>query len=227
MYNPNVNLFSYCVILFEFLPSGNLIKSAKFYPINLFEFNSGLYIFKTIFYIFYILFISYEMIHQFYEFFKLRRSYFKQFWAYVECLIIIFSWVGFSMYFYKFYETSKILDQLKDSKNEKPYVNLQYLSYCSESLSLCLGFCAAFGTLKLFKILKISKRISLLGLTLKDCLEDIISFSVLFLLIWFPFVHLMHFIYFDKIAGFSTFLKAMMTGVEIILGKFESASIIR
>ena len=28
LYNPNVNSFSYSVILFEFLPSGNLIKSA-------------------------------------------------------------------------------------------------------------------------------------------------------------------------------------------------------
>ena len=49
IYNPNVNLFSNCLILFEFISTGQIISSSQFSPINLFDINNSSFIsFKII-----------------------------------------------------------------------------------------------------------------------------------------------------------------------------------
>jgi polycystin 1L2 len=48
LYNPNIKLFSYCTILFEILPTGNIISSSRFEPINLLDLKSEFLSFKTI-----------------------------------------------------------------------------------------------------------------------------------------------------------------------------------
>ena len=41
IFNVNINLFSYVTILFEKLPTGNLIKSSRIYPMSLLESNGS------------------------------------------------------------------------------------------------------------------------------------------------------------------------------------------
>jgi hypothetical protein len=238
VFNPNINLFSYCIFLFEYLPSSNLVKSIRINPLSLILLNQSNDVnkFKLACCILYMICISFMIVQQAYILlFKMNKSfkkYFCYFWTYIDLSIIGFSWAAFSLYLYKLYEIDKLLNRfnnIKDSSNkESDYINLQYLYYLNDLLIMCLGYCSAIGTIKLFEILnKTSKRIMLLALTLKDCFGDIISFSLVFFLIWLPFIHLMYFIYFDKINTFSTFLSCMMTLVQIILGKFQSDSLIK
>ena len=238
LFNPNINLFSYCIFLFEFLPSSNLVKSIRINPLSLILLNQSNDVnkFKLACCILYMIFISFMIVQQAYILlFKMNKSfrkYFRYFWTYIDLSIIGFSWAAFSLYLYKLYEIDKLLNRFNNMKassnKESDYINLQYLYYLNDLLIMCLGYCSAIGTIKLFEILnKTSKRIMLLALTLKDCFSDIISFSLVFFLIWLPFIHLMYFIYFDKINAFSTFLSCMMTLVQIILGKFQSDSLIK
>ena len=48
VYNPNVNLFAYCNILFEVLSSGNYIISTRFEPFTLYSLNSSYLLFINI-----------------------------------------------------------------------------------------------------------------------------------------------------------------------------------
>ena len=41
LFNPNINLFSYCIFLFEFLPSSNLVKSIRINPLSLILLNQS------------------------------------------------------------------------------------------------------------------------------------------------------------------------------------------
>jgi hypothetical protein len=43
VYNPNVNLFTYCYLLIEFLPTGSLVVSSRLSPVGLFDTKDGIF----------------------------------------------------------------------------------------------------------------------------------------------------------------------------------------
>lgn len=89
-YNPNIDLFSYCTILFELLPTGNIVKSYEFLPMNLFaDVRQGVVVFKFIFFAIYLAFIVFFMVREIRLIIKLRKVF------------ILF----FFTFFYIFYNT--------------------------------------------------------------------------------------------------------------------------
>lgn len=74
VYNPNINLFSYCTILFEFLPTGNIVSSYTFLPMNLFaDTTEDVVVVKMAFYAVYLGFIIFFMIKEIRLVIKLKR----------------------------------------------------------------------------------------------------------------------------------------------------------
>ena len=218
-FNPNLNLFSYCVILFEFLPSGSLVKSATFSSLNLLKFAQSLLSFELIFSLIYIIFISVIMVKQILLAGKLKKEYFKSSWSYIDWIVISFSWAAFSIYLYRLYATEMIMNNIKNRKGN--YINLQTLNYWNEILNMCLGFCAAFGTLKFFKLLKYNKVLAVFMKTIKKLCKELVNFGVVFLAIFLAFNQFMFLIFHERIAGFSTIAKSFETCFQIILGKVD------
>jgi hypothetical protein len=237
-YNPNINLCSYNILLFEFLPTGQIVTTLKFTPINLF---SEQYSFMVACDILYMLFIVYFMICELRSIVKLKLKYFKQFWSYIEWLIIGFSWAAFAIYFYRLNEANNIKNifyQTFSSSsaaafyeqygyNESlPFINLQLVSNWNDIMGFCLAFTTCLGTLKFMKILRFNRRISMLSLTLKRCFSKLIAFGALFLIVYMAFVQLMYLIFGEQTLGFSTILKSMETCFKIMLGRFQAQPLI-
>ena len=79
-YNPNINLFSKCLFLFEFISTGQIVSSSQFAPVNLFDINNiSLISFNVIMFLIYMLFVTMCMLKETKELIKLRVKYFKQF----------------------------------------------------------------------------------------------------------------------------------------------------
>ena len=91
----------------------------------------------------------------------------------------------------------------------------------NQILSYCLGLCACFGTVKILKLLRFNRKISYLGSTLKYGAKDLIAFSFVLAFIWLAFVQLMFLVFSINIQGYSTFIKAMETSFQVVLGKFN------
>jgi hypothetical protein len=136
--------------------------------------------------------------------------------------IIGLAWAGFAFIFMKFYEMIKIFKDIKDSKsNNDIYINLQYVSSLNESLTIVLGLCAMFFTLRLFKIIEFSKNIKLFIYTLIKSLTEIFLFLVLFMVYWLSFAQIMYLLLNNSSIHFATFLKTVETCFQIMLGKFS------
>lgn len=217
LYNPNINLFSFCNILFELLPTGNLIKSAQFYSINLFE--SGTYsLLDSLFGVFFMVFIVFFMIKEIRIALKQGyKDYLKQFWVYVEWTMFAFSWASFSIYFYKLYAKN---DLTKRFKNKEP-INLQMLSYWNDLFEICLGFVSFFGILKFLKLLRFNSVICCLAHTLRLCLNDVPSLGFIFFVLWTSFVQIIYLIFYQKSQAFSTIVKTFESTFTIILGNLN------
>jgi polycystin 1L2 len=227
LYNPNINLFAYCTIMFEILPTGNMMSSSRYEPINLLDIKSEFLSFKTICNFLYMFFIVFFMFCEIRGIMKMKKEYFKQFWNYIELIIIAFSWAAFSMFLYRLYASYEIFDLLKKrSTDPNTYIRLQYISYCNESLQVCLAFCAAFGTFRFAKLLRFNKKIIIYMVSFKNSLPELLSFGLIFFIIWFSFVQSFYVIFNQYLTLFSTMAKSMVTCFEMFLGKFAIDSLI-
>jgi hypothetical protein len=145
LYNPNVNLFVYCSLLLEQLPTTlELILRPSFQPFKLVYLYTGA---DLIYCLIYLILIIYYMYVEIKLFFEMRKAYIKQFWSYINWAIIICSWFGVVIHIYRQTEMKKMSNSLKEDK--KPAVNLQFFSYLDSLLTYLLGFCCFFGTLKM------------------------------------------------------------------------------
>jgi hypothetical protein len=67
VYNPNIKIFAYCYLLFEFLPTGTIVKSYRFSPMTLLDDRTSLYSFGTVCAIIYMVMIFILTLKQIYN----------------------------------------------------------------------------------------------------------------------------------------------------------------
>ena len=221
-YNPNIKLIMVSTILVEFLSSGSILTTARFDPLNLFAESNGIS-FKTISEIIFFAFIVYFMYIQMRDLCKRGiLEYLSDFWSYIEWFIISTAWISFAMFIYRLIVAQEVLDFFKRTSGYG-YMKLQSVNDCNLTLTYSLGLCVAFSTIKYLKMLRFNKHITQLGLTLKSCLSELISFSMILFLIWVAFVQLMYLFYGSYLGGYATLIKSAETAFVVMLGKFDSS----
>ena len=226
VYNPNINLVMVSTILVEFLSSGSILTSAQFDPLNLFNESNGIS-FTTICEIFLFVFFFYYLFKQIKEMInKDLKEYFQDFWTYIEWSIIISGFVSFALILVRLKKAQEVLDFFKATAGFG-YMKLQTANECNQALTYSLGICSSLGTIKFLRMLRFNKNITFLGLTLKLCFGELISFSCIFFLIWFAFVQWMYLIYGTDIEGFASLAKSMESAFSMMMGKFETDSYMR
>ena len=91
--NVNIDTFMYGIILFEFLPSGNILKTFRLNPLNLsVKAVTNMVSLPNLCNMIYFAFIILFILKKLYKAFKVEKwSHFKSLWNYVDWLIIAFS----------------------------------------------------------------------------------------------------------------------------------------
>lgn len=145
LYNPNVNLFVYCSLLMEYIPSiGSLVPRASFQPFKLVQlYTNG----DLIYCLVYLLIVIYYIYIEIRFSVKLKKSYFKRVWSYINWTMIVCSWVGVGIHFIRQNELNRLGQIFKMSHSFYP-VNLQFASYLNNILIYQIGFCCFFATIK-------------------------------------------------------------------------------
>ncbi|CAF0947824.1 unnamed protein product [Adineta steineri] len=222
LYNPSVQLLTAVTLLAEFLPTGGVYTTARFEPINFYTFTSLLQLVCTILYIF---FIIYFMIIEIRLLFELRLKYFHQFWSIIQLGIIGCSLGSIGVYFWRFQEANRI-GQLFEQTNGYVYINLQLAIYVNDILTFLLGFCLFFGMIRFVRLFRFNQRISLFSETLKYCAKELISFSIMFAIIFISFLSLFYLLFVSKLSSCSSLLATAQMLFEMTLMKFDASEII-
>jgi polycystin 1L2 len=228
LFNPNINLFAYCTISFEFLSTGNIVKSFQFNPITLYTSTTGFMLLALACNIIYIVIISFFVLKEIRSFIKIgRKKYFKQVIVYFDWLLIIFSYVALAMYMYRTYAQYELFGKLSENSNPKKVqkvIRLQKISYWTDLLMVFVSICSFIGMIKFLKVISFSRNISLLLETFKRCFDHLLNFLMVFTIIWISFVSLIFMVYNDKTQSCSNFIKTLETTFLIILGKFSTTA---
>jgi hypothetical protein len=158
------------------------------------------------------------------SFFQLKLNYFRQFWSYIELGIIVCSWSSVGVYIWR-YKESKRISHLFQQTNGYVYINLQLSAYVNDLLTFFYGFCCFFGTIKFLRLCRFNRRLSLFSETLRYAGKELLSFSLMFSIIFLSFLCLFYFLFISKLSSCSSLLHTTQMLFEITLFKFDSGQL--
>jgi hypothetical protein len=153
-------------------------------------------------------------------FFRLKSNYFHEFWSFIELGIIICSWIGVGIYIWRYKEYNHI-SQLFEQTNGYVYVNLQLATYINNFLTFIYGFCCFFGTIKFVRLCRFNQRICLFIQTLQYAGKDLISFGMMFSIIFIAFLTLFYLLFISYIWSCSTLLETSQMLFEMTVMKYN------
>ena len=170
------------------------------------------------------IFIIYFMFIEIQSFFKLKLNYFYQFWSYIEVGIIVCSWSCIGIYIWRYKEFKRI-SSLFQQTNGYVYINLQLSAYVNDILTYLLGFSCFFGIIKFLYLCRFSQRLSLFSQTLQYAGKELISFSMMFSIVFVAFLCLFYLLFVSKISTCASLLHTAQMLFEMTLLKFDASEL--
>ncbi|UJR21041.1 hypothetical protein I4U23_024141 [Adineta vaga] len=218
LYNPNIALFTAVTFLFEILSTGGVYPTTRFEPLNISAFSS---IFQLICFILYMMIIIYFMFIEIRFVFELKWKYLYRFWSYIEVGIIVCSWISVGFYIWRYYQFQQIGESFKET-NGFVYINLQLTTYINDLLTYLYGFCCFFGTIKCVHLCRFNQRLCLFIQTLHYAARELLSFAMMFSIVFLSFVSLFYLLFISKLGSCSSLLTTSQMLFEMTLMKFDA-----
>lgn len=151
-------------------------------------------------------------------FVKKGREHLKNPWSIMEIFVTLLSLSAVGLYFARLKFTN---DALRDMNNDHSgFVSFHYTAFLDEWLKCIMGIIVFLSFLKLFRLLRFNRRMSLLQQVLKRCFTSLMSFMLMFALAFLAFALLATLVFGQAMEGFGTFLRSCASLMDTILGKF-------
>jgi hypothetical protein len=151
---------------------------------------------------------------------EFKWKYVYRFWSLIEIGIIICSWTSVGIYAWWYHESERIKKFLSET-NGYVYINLQLAAYMNDMLTCLLGFCCFFGTIRFVHLCRFSQRLNLFNETLRYAGKALISFAIMFSIIFISFLSLFYLLFVSKLSACSTLLGTAEMLFEMIAMKFD------
>ena len=171
------------------------------------------------------IFIIYFLIKEIQTFLQMKRSYFSRFQSYIELSVIIFSWTSLGIYIWRYRESQRISRRFGET-NGFAYINLQFASYMNDQLTYILSLCCFFGTIKLTHLCRFNQRLLLFSETLRNGGKALISFAVMFSVVFMAFLCLFYFLFNARLQSCSSLFETTRMLFEMSLMKFDAHQLI-
>ena len=167
------------------------------------------------------IFILYLMIGEIRLLLRLKFSYFRSFWSCIDLGMIVCSWTGFGIYFWRYQESTRIARRFRET-NGYVFINLQLATYISDILIYLLGYCCFFGTLKFLRLCRFHRRLTLFNETIRHARKEFVSFAMMFSVVFMAFLTLFYFLFIDRMSSCATLLRTAQMLFEMMLMKFDA-----
>lgn len=144
--------------------------------------------------------VVYFMIIEIRLFLRLKLKYFQQFWSLIHLAIIGCSWGSIGIYIWR-YHNSNHISKLFSQTNGNIYINLQLAVSITNLLRYFRSFCCFFAIIKFIHICQMHSRLALFLHTLRHSVKELVSFLMMFSIIFMGFVCLFYLLFLSKIAA--------------------------
>lgn len=222
LYNPNLNLFAYCIFLFEIVSTGNVVSTVDINTFNLYSSSAGSSLLITLCLLIYMFIILLLMMIEIREILKQKIKYFQLVWPYLNWTLYSFSWASLVMFVYCEYSRQDLINKLRNANAN--VINFQSLSYWTNLLIIFIGVCVFIVNIKLLKLIRFSRNVRFLQDTFKLTYKELAGLLFISSVVWFGFVNLiyLYFVVSPTIKEVRNFVSAMETTALMLIGRFDS-----
>ena len=222
-FNPSVNVLGIATYFYEVGASG---YTATFKRIAVLSLHSTQTAAKQLYMICVLLFIVFVLLYLGREgckLYKLGYRYFKSFWNWVELFQVFFSVLAVIMYIVQSDRITSAVRKLQE--NVYGNVSFQEALVWREVDNVVLGFLLFLVSVKLLRLIRISKHIAVFSITLKNNARHLASLSVIFLILFVAFLHFGILIFGAGFERYSSVLKGSFFQLELTLGRVKARPI--
>ena len=144
--------------------------------------------------------IIYFMVREISLLIQLKRKYFRQFWSLIHLGIICCSWASVGVYIWRYNQSNRI-SKLFEQTNGLVYINLQMASHIDNLLKYLLSFCCFFAMMKFIHLCQTNSRLALFIQTVQVSAKELLSFLIMFSIIFMGFISLFYLLFTAKISS--------------------------
>ncbi|XP_053374546.1 polycystic kidney disease protein 1-like 2 isoform X2 [Mercenaria mercenaria] len=218
LYNPNVDLFTVCMYLFEFTNVGRV------FPMN-HEFTSSLYHYSTDYQIVVavceVLFVCFTILIVCIEVKKLKHvgkaEYFSDVWTFVELAQIALSIAVLGLFIKWFVTVDNVLQEFKDSQG-KYFINFHSAIFWDFAFGYVSAVLITLMTLKTVKHVRYNKRIHIIFETLNIVRTVFLGYVLMFAIVTIAFAHTGFLMFGYYMGDYKTFYDSWFAIIIVLLG---------
>ncbi|XP_052065752.1 polycystic kidney disease 2-like 2 protein [Mytilus californianus] len=214
LYNPNVNMYSSVMIVFEYSSPGTLTKSFQIYTTPLSHYSTSKEIMSLVFEIVFFLltiFLSYIEIK------KIRlvslKTYFKMFWNKLSMFMLILCYTSMAIFIERFRVITQILRQYR-SHGRDSYINFSLAILWDCILFYILALLTVITMIKLLKLLMLNQKLKYLFSMMEYVNTPLKYFAFIYIISLLAFACCGHLLFGASLAGYKSFGDSFMVLIE-------------
>ena len=217
IFNTNMNILVIANYFFEFLPTGGVYSNIKIEMLDLHGSETSLGQLILFCRLLVIVMMVAHFVNELVKMCRQKGSYFKNVWNWIALVLIITSVTAVILHIVQEKTTSDSVREL----NKNLYANVSF----HKSLSLLDMETTVFSvviflaTLKFLTLLRFSRQIIFLSITVRFAAKYLASFSVVFVVIFCSFVMSGMLAFGALVESYSSFLRVCVSQFEFLLGK--------
>lgn len=217
VFNPQANLFSMVTYAVEITGTG---AGSSFVKVDTFKLYLHLGPSKILLIFCEVLSILICLILTFYTCKRVKNvglKYFKNKWNLLEIAQLGLCYAAVVLFLIRLLFTAKAIQKLQE--NIFLFVSFQYIAKWHEVNVYVIGVISFIATIKFLRLMKFNRHISVLSITVSNCLKDIAIIGIQALLVFTAFSVIAYVIFGTKLEDFSTYILTLQSQLTMILGK--------
>ena len=219
IYSAQVNLFGVATFLTEWMPTNGIVFFNNIKVARLYQHGNDLQLVMLVCEIFLAVFVLAFMYIELKKIFRLRRSYLKDPWNWLEIaqIFLILTCAGALL------QRTNYTNQAIERMNAEPdkFVSFIQTITWDEIFGYLLAFLVFFANLKLLKLIRFNHRIYLFTKTISNAAGPLMSFMIVFTVFYIAYCVLFYSLFGSILPEYSSLLVTIETLFNTVMGAFD------
>lgn len=222
IYNPNVDLFTVAMYLFEFTGTGGV------FPMH-HEFTSSLYHYSTDYTIYTaiceVLFVCFTITFIYNEVKRLKKvgksEYLSGFWTYIEVIQIVLSLAILALFLKRIFAVDSVMQKFRETDG-KSFVNFYSAILWDFAFSYVTAALIGLVTMKGIKFLQFNQRIRIISGTLRHVRAPLVATLLMFAIVTAAFAQSSYILFGTNLKNYKSFGDSWVAIIIVMLGEGDN-----
>ncbi|KAK3090552.1 hypothetical protein FSP39_012634 [Pinctada imbricata] len=219
LYNPNVNLFTYVLILTEFPETGSVFRWVNIHAFRPYDFVGSTGTLSIFCYLVFIIILVISTFKTLRDLKNNRCTFFKQPWNVIDLLCNLLSYATIALYVLRTISTKAVMDDFLENLAKNKFTYFQRVVILNFTVENFLAILVFVATIRILKILGYNKRLTEIISVITNAIWDLAGFGVVFAVVFMAYVLYGFLLFGRSLEGYKSVFLAFGTLTNTLIGK--------